>query len=229
MYIHQINGALNISRKYIVKPYNLDDLCYILYSLFKERAVSIAYEKPSCSHMFIVGGSYEIRLHVTASCEVRLSILIDVDMPLTSSSLRYVYTIFSDIDRSFSRLCDAIGGVYLSLRTALWIKKANVSLIEKLLTELGVVVYAKESHIISDIAITIIRGRIIGKDLRLYDITVTLLYNSMAEINISIETEVDSENVFDRLIDIQTLLYTIVEYMAYNLGPSISRYMRLMR
>lgn len=208
-----VNTVLSLSRKYIVKPYGLDDICYSIYSIFKDRALSIAYEKPYCSHMFIVGSSYEVRLFINSLREARLSILFDVGSTPLAQSIKHAHNLFIDIDRILSKFCETGSNINVVLRTTLRFKRVSIDVVEGVLKSLGIVVYSKELHSVSDITISIAKGKVIGKNLKRYEVIITLLEDDVSEVSVSVETDLEEKEPVSQLIEVQSILYSLVEGM----------------
>jgi len=214
-----ISTTLSLSRKYLLKPSSLDDICYTLYTLFKDKAMSIAYEKPNCSHMFIVGTNFEIRLFVNSLREAQINFLIDSGPTLSSKLLSLAKNTFTNIDKTFSKFCEKEGKVHILLRSTFRYRNIGLEEVEETLKDIGIAICSRELHTVSDIVLTVVRGKTVGKNLKRYDITVTILENSEAELSISVETDLNEDKAMDpldQLIEIQNLLYNIVEVFIVN-------------
>jgi len=209
-----VSNVLGLSRKYFIRPYNIDDVCYNLFSRFREKAVSIAYEKPSCSHMFIVGSNYEIRLFMKPTNEAYLSVLINTGSSLPLRVIGYAQKVFNDVDRLMARFSESYEDINVLFRTAFRCRRVSTSDIEKLMNLLGIVVYAKEVHMVSDIAISVVRGRLVGKNLSQYDVIVTMIENEASEISIAVETRVRDIDSVGRVADVQDVVYSLIESVA---------------
>lgn len=219
MSIHQFRNTISISRKYIVKPYSIDDVCYTIYKMFKDKAISIAYEKPFCNHIFITGNNFEARVFVNMSNEVHFSILMDIN-EIFSSAIKNIQKIFSEIDKAFLKLSNNTSNICIMLRVSLRVGKIDPETITRILSDLGIVVYIKEIHTVSGIDIVVIRGKTVGKNLGHYDITITMLYNgnySSSEVSFSVEADVGDDKILDRLVELQYILYTITECIVFNI------------
>ena len=206
-----ISTTLSILRKYMLKPGSLDDVCYTLYMLFKDKAMSIAYEKPNCSHMFIVGTNFEIRFFVNSLREAQLNLLVDSNTSILDKALIWARNVFSTIDKNISKFCEKESKIHVLLRSTLRYRRVDLEEIEKILSGMGVAICSRELHTVSDIVLTVIRGKTVGKNLKRYDITVTILEDSELELSLSIETDLDEDRPLDQLIEIQNLLYNVIE------------------
>lgn len=208
--------TLSLSRKYMLKPGSQDDVCYVLYAMFKDKAMSIAYEKPSCSHMFVVGMNFEIRLFINSLREAHLSILIDVGPVLSSKALVVAKSMFFNIDKAVSKFCETQGQVHALLRTSFRCRGITLDNVGKVLENLGIAVCSRELHTVNDIVLTVVRGKTVGKNLKRYDVTVTILENYESEISVSVETDLDEESPLTQLTEIQNILYNLVELIIVN-------------
>lgn len=204
----------------MVKPDKLDDLCYALFNLFKNKNVSITYEKPFCYHMLVAGDNYEVRLYI-AHQEVHLSILVNIDTNILSSSIKNILSTFSDIDNIFSRLCSTAGKIHLILRISFWIKRVEIGVIEGILKNLGIAISLQETHRIDSFTVSSIRGKIVGKNLKVYSIVIVFFRNNVVEVSISIESEVEDEDILSQLIELQDTVYNIAENMIFSISSEL--------
>ncbi|MEM1646199.1 MAG: hypothetical protein QXL96_10130 [Ignisphaera sp.] len=223
--MRNISNVLSLSRKYLLKPYTIDDICYSLYTIFKDRATSIAYEKPNCSHMFIVGSNYEVRIFISSLREMQLNLLVDVGNIISDKIITFAQTMFCNIDRILSRFCETEGDIHVLFRSTFRCKALNIDDIEKRLSYLGVVVYSRELHTVSDIVLSVIRGKLVGRNLKRFDITVTFIENEESEISISVETDVDSRKPLNQIIEVQDILFSLIETLiADNNHKTLTKY-----
>ncbi|MEM1896213.1 MAG: hypothetical protein QXG46_01875 [Ignisphaera sp.] len=214
MIVQHFNNVISLSRKYLVDPHGLDDVCYALFKMFKDESVSIVYEKPMCSHIFVIGSNFEVRLFINTSHELHLSIIFDLVNPFSTSALRFIQDIFHNLDKTFSKFSKSFGDIKLSLRSTFKIDHINIDKLMKSLLSLGVVIEAKEKHHIDNITIVLVRGKTVGKHLKMYSIMVTLLYDDISEVTFTIDSEVETDNdIVLRVIDIQNFLYNTIEYI----------------
>lgn len=220
-----VSNVLSLSRKYLLKPYSLDDVCYSLYSAFKDRAASIAYEKPNCSHMFIVGNNYEVRIFISSLREVQLNLLVDIGSAISSKVVAFAHSMFCNLDRILNKFCEAEGDIHILFRSTFRCGRMVIDDIEKKLSYLGVAVYSRELHTVSDIMLSVIRGRLVGRNLRRYDITVTFIENEGAELSVSVETDTDIRKPLDQIIEIQDILFSLIEaFVASNNHKASTKY-----
>lgn len=215
MNLNQFNTVVSLSRKYLIQPHTVDEICYTLFKMFKDNAASIVYEKPSCSHVFIVSSGYEIRLFITSSYELHLNLIFELSIPFSAISLKNIHKLFNDIDKNFSRLCKYSSEIQVSLRTTSnKINKINLDKLIYFLSGIGIVVESREKHSMENITISILRGKTIGRNLKIYNVTVTILHEETSEITLTIETSVENnDNIISQLIEIQNFVYNVIEYL----------------
>ncbi|MEM1541969.1 MAG: hypothetical protein QW101_07400 [Ignisphaera sp.] len=214
MAVQRFNNVIGLSRRYLVDPHGLDDICYALFKMFKDESVSIVYEKPICSHIFVIGSNFEIRLFINTSYELHLSIIFDSVNSLSTSTLRFIQDIFHNLDKTFSKFCKSFGDIQLSLRSTFKIDHINMDKLMKSLSSLGVVIETKEKHHIDNITIVVIRGKTVGKHLKMYNIMVTLLYDDISEVTFTIDSEVKTDDdIVLWVVDIQNFLYNTIEHL----------------
>lgn len=220
MYVRHLNDTFSISRRYLIKPYGIDEICYSIYNAFKDKAVSIAYEKPTCSHIFVVGSNYEIRLFISPSLEVHLNVLADIRSFTTPHIFKSIQKIFNDIDKLFSKLSYSTSCISLAVRSSFKIRGGSPSDLEELLKSLGIAVYARDFSDISGIGVVVIRGKTFGRNLKQYEVVVSLLQDGVnTDITASVETESSEEDIVEQLADMQNTLYSIVEHLTAKRPP----------
>lgn len=220
-----ISNVLSLSRKYLLKPYSIDDVCYSLYNVFKDKAMSIAYEKPNCSHMFIVGSNYEVRIFISSLRELQLNLLVDVGNMISDKVISFAQAMFCNIDRILTRFCEIEGDIHVLFRSTFRCRTLGIDDIEKRLSYIGVAVYSRELHTVSDIMLSVIRGKLVGRNLKRFDITVTFIENEGSEISISVETDVDSRKPLSQIIEVQDILFSLIEaFIADNNHKTLTKY-----
>ena len=206
--------VLAVTRRYTIKPSSIDDVCYTVYNMFKDTASSIAYEKPFCTHMFVVGNSYEIRMFLSNYGEVHLTVATSFGEPRSRLSLDTVLKMFSSIDNAFSKLSSSADVVRLSLRTTFRATQTCLEDIEEVLQSLGIAIISRDTYSVSNIEIEVIRGKTIGRNLRQHEVTVTTLLDEHdVEVSLLAETPVESGDVMSYLAELQNLVYSIAEHL----------------
>ncbi|MEL9939997.1 MAG: hypothetical protein QW632_02885 [Ignisphaera sp.] len=183
---------------------HIDELCYEFYALFKDDAISIAIERPSCSRIVIVGKDFEVRVYMSPSGEGTLATFVNAknDIQIVVGNLKKFLTSLNKILLSLSNIVEE---PTIILRMIITLKSETVAHILQIFKDLGMVVEAIDKKLINDFNVTIIKGFYIGKNLRRHQATVSMITNERTEIGITIESKVQPEilyrdNVFRELI-----------------------------
>jgi len=166
--------------------------------------------------MFIVGSNYEVRVFIGSLREVQLNLLVDVGGAISSKIVAFAQSMFYNLDRILSKFCEAESDIHILFRSTFRCERTAIDDIEKKLSYLGVAVFSRELHTVSDIMLSVIRGRFVGRNLKRYDITVTFIENEGAELSVSVETDANIKKPLEQIIEVQDILFSLIETFITN-------------
>lgn len=185
--MYSISNIISLTLKFIINIGNVDDLCYQIYSIFRDNALSMAIDRPSCSRMIIIGKDFELRVYVTTQYEGIISIFMELENN-TKQFFNNINNLLSNIYKVLNKICNIEPNIRVSLRKIFRTKnKIDINLIQLKLKNLGIAIVSKEEKIIDDLHLKIFHGTIIGKKLKKYDIYITLLQNDNIELGLTID------------------------------------------
>ncbi len=207
--MHNISSIISLTQKFTINIGNMDDLCYQIYSIFRDNALSMAIDRPSCSRMIIIGRDFELRVYVTTQYEGVISILMELENNV-NQFFNNINSLLSNIHKVLNKICNIEPSIRVSLRKIFRTKnKIDFNLIQLKLKNLGIAIMSKEEKIIDELNLKIFHGTIIGKKLKKYDIYVTLLQNNNIELGLTIDFRSHYNELYDFLKEANNLMNII--------------------
>ena len=214
---------LGLIEKFAMDINKVDELCYEFYSMFKDFAVSIAIERPTCSRIVILGKDFEIRLYISPSGEGTLAMFIRMFIDIWSNFV----IAFEDIKKilipviktllSIAKICD---DPIIILRDNITIHFKSIANLIEFLRESGMAIEYTDRKIFNDLEIFVIRGFCIGRNLKKYQVTFSVLTNEKIEAGITIESKTKLDvicndtmlfsfikELYDFLLDLEKILH----------------------
>jgi len=207
--MYSISSIISLTQKFIINIGNVDDLCYQIYSIFRDNALSMAIDRPSCSRMIIIGKDFELRVYVTTQYEGIISIFMELENN-TKQFFNNINNLLSNIYKVLNKICNIEPNIRVTLRKIFRTRnKIDINLIQLKLKNLGIAIVSKEEKIIDDLHLEIFHGAIIGKKLKKYDIYITLLQNDNIELGLTIDFRSSYNELYSFLEEANNLMNVI--------------------
>ncbi len=207
--MYSVSGILSLTQKFIVSIGGIDDLCYQIYSIFRDNALSIAIDRPSCSRMIIIGKEFELRIYITTQYEGVISIFIELDSTL-KQSFNNINNLLSSVYKILNKICNIEPSIRVSLRKILRTRnKIDLNLIQSKLKDLGIAIISREERIVDDLHLDVLHGTIIGRKLKKYDIYITLLQSNDVELGLTIDFKSPHNELYSFLEEANNMMKVI--------------------
>jgi hypothetical protein len=174
----------------------------------------MAIERPSCNRVVIVGKNFEVKFFVSPTNNSIIGIALEVSDDLLKDAKNFLNNILLQLNKILFKKSIVDENIKLGIHTTLKIDQINIEdIIQKLFT-LSVVLDKTESKNVEGFPIVVIKGNIIGYDLRKYEITIAILASEEIELSIAIETNIYIDKIFNAINYINNLVNIITEAIA---------------
>jgi len=171
----------------------------------------MAIERPSCNRVVIVGKNFEVKFFVSPTSKSIIGIALEVNDDILKDTKNFLNNILLQLNKILFKKSIVDENIKLGIHTTLKIDQINIEdLIQKLFT-LSVVLDKTENKNVEGFPIVVIKGNIIGYDLRKYDITIAILASEEIELSIAIETNIYIDKIFNAINYINNLINIITE------------------
>jgi len=185
--MYSVSNIISLTQRFTINIGDVDDLCYQVYSMFRDNALSMAIDRPSCNKMIVVGKNFELRIYVNTQYEGIINIIMELENNIRQF-LNNIGNLLSNIYRVLNKFCSIEPYIRVSLRRIFRSRnKIDINLLQMKLESLGIAIVSKEERVIDDLYLRIFRGTIIGRKLKKYDVYVTLLQNGNIELGLAID------------------------------------------
>jgi len=207
--MYSISSVISLTQKFIINIGNVDELCYQIYSIFRDNALSMAIDRPSCNRMIIIGKDFELRVYVTTQYEGIISIFMELENNI-KQFFNNINNLLSNIYKVLNKICNIEPNIRVTLRKIFRTRnKIDINLIQLKLKNLGIATVSKEEKIIDDLHLRIFHGTIIGKKLKKYDIYITLLQNDNIELGLTVDFRSSYNELYSFLEEANNLMNVI--------------------
>ncbi|MDK6029100.1 hypothetical protein QPL79_06960 [Ignisphaera sp. 4213-co] len=212
------NVLIGFIERFSIDLNSIDELCYKFYSSFKDSAVSIAIERPSCARIVIVGKDFEIRVYMSPTGEGTLSTFISVKQDVYNI-IENLKKFLMPINKTVSSLANIMDEPIILLRIILTPSSKTINHILQLFKNMGIVIEVIDRRLINDFNVTIVKGFYIGKNLRKYQVTLSIITNSRVEVGVTVEAKMHIEMLYrdNLLFDFIKDLYSLLTYFEESL------------
>ncbi|ADM28691.1 hypothetical protein Igag_1898 [Ignisphaera aggregans DSM 17230] len=207
--MYSISSVISLTQKFIINIGNVDELCYQIYSIFRDNALSMAIDRPLCNRMIIIGKDFELRVYVTTQYEGIISIFMELENNI-KQFFNNINNLLSNIYKVLNKICNIEPNIRVTLRKIFRTRnKIDINLIQLKLKNLGIATVSKEEKIIDDLHLKIFHGTIIGKKLKKYDIYITLLQNDNIELGLTVDFRSSYNELYSFLEEANNLMNVI--------------------
>ncbi|MCS7111710.1 MAG: hypothetical protein N3D82_02395 [Ignisphaera sp.] len=210
-YGSNLSKTLYVTLKIFIEDLHIDELCYGIYSLFKNDALSIAIERPFCNRVVIVGKDFEVRFFNSIKNDSIISIALEVRDSIFKNVMNFLSNVLVQISRILPKGSLIDKNVKLGIHTTIKVDQINVEELCQKLFNLSIVLDRTEDRVVEGFPIMVIRGSTIGYDLRRYEITIAMLTSERVELSITIETYIYLDKILNGIIYINELINIIAE------------------
>lgn len=212
---------IGLIERFTIDVGNVDELCYEFYTMFKDNAVSIAIERPSCSRIVVIGKDFEVRVYVSPNGEGTLAMFVN-----TKNNIHTIVDNFrrflTSINKTLFSLANIVEEPTIILRMIIAPNYGSADLVLQAFKNMGMVVEAIDKRFVNDFNVIIIKGFYIGKNLRKHQTTISMVTNDRIEIGITVESKIQLEILYrDSLFhELVTDLYNTLKYFENSLSKS---------
>ncbi|MEM0027184.1 MAG: hypothetical protein QXT53_06500 [Ignisphaera sp.] len=210
--------VIGFIERFKINASNIDELCYEFYALFKDDAISVAIERPSCSRIVIIGKDFEVRVYISPNGEGTLATFINTKNNIQTVAGNFKRFLIS-LNKILLSLANIVEEPTIILRMIIAPKLESAAHVLQAFRDLGMVVETIDKKFINDFNVTIIKGFYIGKNLRKHQTTVSMITNERTEIGITIESKVHLETLYrdNVLHELIVELYNVLTYFEKSL------------
>ncbi|GEM_PF-1478306 len=182
---------VGLIKRFRIDTSRLDDFCYDVYSIFKDHALSMAIERPSCSRIVILGKDFEVRLYISHSGEGVLTLFFTL-LPEATTAGNLGRTL-ALLLKTLSSMITASSDPVVVVRNVVFSSVKSVNNLIASLTSMGIVLESIDKKIVNGFEILTLRGFYIGENLKKYTITLSFVTSDRNEIGVTVETRVNEE------------------------------------
>jgi hypothetical protein len=187
--------VIGLIKKFHIDMSKLDDFCYEVYSVFKDYALSMAVERPSCSRIIVLGKDFEVRLYVSQTGEGILTLFF-VLLPEVGVR-KGLEKALTSLLKTLSSMITASNEPIVVVRNIVLSSVRSINTIVASLIDAGVVLESIDRRVVEDFEILTLKGFFIGENLRKYSIMLSFATGDKSELGITIETRVDEALLHD--------------------------------
>jgi hypothetical protein len=187
--------VIGLIKKFHIDMSKLDDFCYEVYSVFKDYALSMAVERPSCSRIIVLGKDFEVRLYVSQTGEGILTLFF-VLLPEVGVR-KGLEKALTSLLKTLSSMITASNEPIVVVRNIVLSSVRSINTIVTSLIDAGVVLESIDRRVVEDFEILTLKGFFIGENLRKYSIMLSFATGDKSELGITIETRVDEALLHD--------------------------------
>jgi len=187
--------VIGLIKKFHIDMSKLDDFCYEVYSVFKDYALSMAVERPSCSRIIVLGKDFEVRLYVSQTGEGILTLFF-VLLPEVGVR-KGLEKALTSLLKTLSSMITAGNEPIVVVRNIVLSSVKSINTIVASLIDAGVVLESIDRRIVENFEILTLKGFFIGENLRKYSVMLSFTTGDKSELGITIETRVNEALLHD--------------------------------
>jgi hypothetical protein len=209
---------VGLVKKFRISVNKLDDFCYEIYSLFRNYALSMAIERPSCSRIVVLGKDFEVRLHISHDSESVLTLFFTL-LPEMSHATEDLERKLVLLFRTLSSMIITSSEPTVIVRSVIFSPIKSINHLTASLTRMGIVLESIDKKFINDFEILTLRGFYIGENLKRCSIVLSLITGERSELSMTVETRISEElllnlnmflnyvkKIYDFIIDLENYL-----------------------
>lgn len=197
--------------KVFIDDLYIDEFCYSIYSLFKGNALSIAIERPFCNRIIVIGKNFEIKFFNSTKNGSIISIAVETNDIILKNMKIFLSNLLLQLNRILPKRSSIDKNVKLGIHTTVKVDQINVEELTQKLFNLSIVLDGTEDKVVEGFPIMLIRGSIIGYDLRKYEIIIAMLASEGVELSITIEVNIHLDKISNAINYINELINIVVE------------------
>lgn len=208
--------TLYVTLKASIDSSYIDEFCYTIYSLFKNAALSMAVERPLCNRVVIVGKNFEVRFFTSSTSNSVISIIIETDNNMLKNVKSFLNNTLLQLNKAVPKRGSIDKNIKLGIHTTLKTNQINIEELIQKLFNLSIVLDRTENRMIEGFPIMVIKGSIIGYDLRKYEVAISVLTSDGVELSITIETNICLDKMFNAINYLNDLLDILTESIMFD-------------